>query len=306
MAATRPKRAKRYLRFQVIRVALAVVALVPLSAVAALSRLMGAMGWRLFRGERRKALESLAVAFPELPESQRRQLGAAMFAHLARSALEIALIDQIDPILDSYVDLPADQRAVFDGALSEGKGMIFVTGHVGNWELLARRFSSAGYSCATIAKESNDPRLTGLIERVRQRGKLRTIWRGAPGAAKDMLRQLKSGGVLGLLIDQDTKVQGVFVNFFGRPAFTPRAAADLALRSGTPAVTGFIARLPGGGHRIHVERIPLPTGLEGEPAVTEMTQRLTRSIEDAIRRNPPEWVWMHRRWKTRPAGEAVV
>jgi KDO2-lipid IV(A) lauroyltransferase len=295
------KRLKRTLRYWLIRATLVVVSLLPLAAIRPLGRWMGTLACALFAGERRKALESLEVAFPQKSLEERGALVKAMFVQLAMSALELALIDKVDPLLEQYVELPAEERSRFEAALALGKGLVFVSGHIGNWELLARRFSRAGYSCATIAKESNDPKLTGLIERVRARGKLRTIWRGAPGAAKDMLRQLKSGGVLGLLIDQDTQVQGVFVDFFGRKAFTPRAAADLALRSGAAPVVGFIHRKPEGGHRIEVKQIERPEGLEGDAAVIELTQRYTAAIEDVIRRHPDEWVWMHRRWKTRPA-----
>jgi KDO2-lipid IV(A) lauroyltransferase len=304
MAVPWPKRLKRYLRYLAVRAALWVVGRLPLSAVLPLGRMLGGLAARLFRGEVRKALASLAVAFPERPLAEREQVVRDMFVQLAQSALELAVIEQIDPLLERYVDLPAEERAKIEAELARGKGVVFVTGHVGNWELLARRFSRAGFSCATIAKESNDARLTALIERVRARGNLRTIWRGAPGAAKEMLRQLKSGGILGLLIDQDTKVQGVFVDFFGKPAFTPRAAADLALRSGAAPVMGFIHRLPEGGHRISLEVLQRPEELEGEAAVVELTQRMTRSIEQAIRQHPHEWVWMHQRWKTRPASEA--
>lgn len=304
MAVPLRKRIKRALRYAGIRAALALVGLLPLSAVAPLGRFLGGLAYALFPGERRKALTSLKVAFPERPEPELDTIIRAMFVHLAQSALELALIHKLDPQLEQYVELPAESLEIYRSVLGRGTGAVFVTGHVGNWELLARRLARIGLPCATIAKESNDPRLTALVEKVRASGQLRTIWRGAPGAAKEMLRVLKKGGALGLLIDQDTKVQGVFVDFFGKQAFTPRAAADLALRAGAAALVGFIHRKPEGGHRMEIRELPLPEG-EGEPAVVELTQRYTRAIEDTIRSVPSEWVWMHQRWKTRPPEEAA-
>jgi KDO2-lipid IV(A) lauroyltransferase len=179
--------------------------------------------------------------------------------------------------------------------------VLFISGHVGNFELLARRIAMDGFPSQTIAKETSDPRLTRLIEQMRSSGGLRCIWRGQEGAARHMLRALRKGELLGLLIDQDTKVQGVFVDFFGKKAFTPRAAADLALRTGAALVVGFAFRRADGGHRLTLKRIVTATqSNDQEQNVINLTQELTSEIENAIRQAPDSWVWMHRRWKTRP------
>ena len=191
---------------------------------------------------------------------------------------------------------PAEDRAVLDAALARGKGVVFVSGHVGSWELLARRVALAGYPCQTIAKETTDPRTTALIERFRSSSQLRSIWRGRAGAAKAMLRALKAGQILGLLIDQDTDVQSVWVPFFGHLAKTPRAAADLALRTGAAVVMGFCRREADGRYRLSMEALPG----EGLDAL-ELTARMTARIEAAVRAAPEQWVWMHRRWKSPPA-----
>lgn len=302
MAVPPGKRLMRWLRFVLLRATFALCGLLPRSAVLPLGRLLGSLAHLLLRGERRKALASLAIAFPERSLDEHLAIVKAMFIQLAQGALELAMGDALDAQLEQYVELDPASQATFDRALQSGAGAVFVTAHVGNWELLARRISRLGHPCATIIKESSDPRLSALIEKVRARGQLRTIWRGAPGAAKAMLKLLKQGGALGLLIDQDTKVQGVFVDFFGRPAFTPRAAADLALRTRAAPLVGFIHRKPGGGHRMEISALELPKG-SGEEAVVELTQRYTRAIEQAIRQAPHEWVWMHQRWKTRPESE---
>ncbi|WP_350356873.1 lysophospholipid acyltransferase family protein, partial [Escherichia coli] len=137
----------------------------------------------------------------------------------------------------------------------------------------------------------------------RARGGVRSIWRGQEGAARAMLRALRSGEILGILIDQDTRVQSLFVPFFGELAATPRAAADLAIRPGASVVTGFCHRV-GEGYQLSMEEVPVPQAGDREAAALELTAALSSRIEAAIRRTPEQWVWMHQRWKTRPPTDA--
>ncbi|MFL5321506.1 MAG: lysophospholipid acyltransferase family protein [Myxococcaceae bacterium] len=294
------KRVKRYVRFLLVRSALAIVSSLPLRFAAWLGRGFGLIAFRVARGERRKALESLTRAFPEWTPEQREATARAMFRHLGQAAFEVGCIRQIDPRMDELVEWSAEDRAVLDRALARNKGVVFVTGHVGNWELLARRVALAGYPAQSIAKETTDPRTTALIEKFRREGKVGSIWRGQGGAAKHMLRALKAGEILGLLIDQDTKVQSVFVPFFGHRASTPRAAADLALRTDAAVIMGFCHRIAEGTkYRLSLKRLePLPSSGDRERDAIELTARMTAEIERAIRERPEQWVWMHRRWKT--------
>ncbi|WP_370459100.1 lysophospholipid acyltransferase family protein [Aggregicoccus sp. 17bor-14] len=307
------KRLKRLLRYGLVRLALALVRPLPLSLARPLGLWLGAVAYRLAGGERRKALASLARAFPEAAQAERERLARACFGHLGRALFEAACVDAADRHLAQLVRWEPADRAVLDGALARGRGVVFVSGHVGNWELLARRVARAGYPSQSIAKETSDPRLTGLVERFRARGGVRSIWRGHEGAAKQMLRALKAGEILGLLIDQDTRAQNLFVPFFGLPAATPRAAADLALRTGAAVVVGFCQREGGPvgrepGYRLRMEEVAVPQAgpdaAAREAAALALTAALSARIEAAIRRAPEQWVWMHQRWKTRPRGGA--
>lgn len=293
------KRARRYLRYLVLLVLMRVTSLLPLSLSAALGEWGGGLAFRLARRERTKALASLSRAFPQRSESERVELARQCFRHLGRSVGEMVCVSQLDARRAELVDWPKEDRARMDSALAKGKGVVFVTGHVGNWEVLARHVALEGYPAAVIGKETSDPHTTALVEGFRNRGKLRVIWRGGKGAAKDMLRALRGNQILGLLIDQDTKVQSVWVPFFGHLAKTPRAAADLALRTGAVPMLGFAIRVAPGHYRISMHDVPLPEG-DSEAAVTELTARLTAGIEQAIREHPEQWVWMHQRWKSPP------
>ncbi|MFT3839201.1 MAG: lysophospholipid acyltransferase family protein [Myxococcaceae bacterium] len=299
MEATPAKRLKRFVRYLFVRAGAAMVGLLPARWASGLGAVLGGWGYALAGGERTKALESLAIAFPSKTGAERESLARACFVHLGRMILELVCVAELDRAIGEWVDWPAEDRAVLDRALAEKKGVVFVSGHVGNWELLARTVSLAGYPCQTIAKETSDPRTTRLIERFRESSKLKSIWRGKDGAAKAMLRALKSGEILGLLIDQDTDVQSLWVPFFGKPAKTPRAAADLALRTGAKVVLGFCQRRDG-KYRLSMREVSAE-GLTGEEGARALTERLSAGIEEAVRAAPEQWVWMHRRWKSPPA-----
>ena len=294
------KRAKRYLRYCLLRAALFVVEKLPIDAAGRLGSVLGDLAYRLAPKTRASALQSLSTAFPDWPWEARQDIARRCFAHLGRCVFELACIRQMDPRIGEWVEWTENERLLLEKALARGRGVVFVSGHVGNWELLARRVALAGLPASTIAKESTDWRLTRIVERFRTQGRVESIWRGQPGAAKRKLRVLKSGGILGLLIDQDTAVQSVYVPFFGRPASTPRAAADLALRTGAAVVVGFCQRKEDGRYRLSMKEIsPLQTG-DSNRDVAALTQVLTSEIESAIRRTPEQWVWMHPRWKTQP------
>lgn len=287
------------MRYGLVRALVGVLSLLPVRWASGLGAFVGAVGSVLARGERRKALASLARAFPEKPEAERVALMRACFRHLGRMALELVCVRQLDARIDEWVDWTSESRAAFDECLGRKKGVVFVTGHVGNWELLARRAGLAGYPVFTIAREASDERTTALIESFRSTGGVKPIWRGRASAAKEMLRALKRGSFLGLLIDQDTRVQSVWVPFFGHLAKTPRAAADLALRTGAAVMTGFCHRVGKHRYRIVMREVQVPEG-DGDALVTALTAKLTRGIEDAIREHPEQWVWMHERWKSPP------
>ncbi len=293
------KRVKRFVRYLFIRACLAPLQLIPLRLASWLGERLGLFTFIFIGSQRRKALASITTAYPEKTGAERLQLARESFRHLGRSVMEMVCIRQFDARRKELVEWMPEARAAMDAALARGKGVVFVTGHVGNWELLARYVALENYKAAVIGKELSDPRTTRLVERFRMSGKLRVIWRGSQGSAKEMLRALKSNSILGILIDQDTKVQSVWVPFFGKLAKTPRAAADLALRTGAVPMLGFCTRMGPLKYRITMQEIPIPP-LEGEAAAMALTAELTRGIEAQIRAYPEQWVWIHQRWKSQP------
>ncbi len=302
MSVPLAKRLRRGLRSRLIAGLLRIIALIPLGPALRIGAAGGALAYHLFGKTRRLALEHLALAFPEKTEAERRDIARRMFVHLAMSAMEITSIRSYADRIEGYMVMREPE--LLKAALAKGKGIVYVTGHLGNWELMARMVAKVGAPVSAVAKRGGDERLMGLIEQWRKEGGVTTLWREDPSTARALLRVFKRNEVLGILVDQDTRVQGVWVPFFGRPAYTPRAPGDLALRSGAPILVGTSHRAgerPGDGFVFEATEIPYdPSPPDREAEVLRITAACQAVMEDAIRRHPADWVWMHERWKTQP------
>jgi len=303
MAVPLRKRVKRAVRSVVVAAFIRAITRLPRRLAFRIGTLLGRVAPLFARETARLSLQSLAAAFPEKSEAERREIVRAMFVHLGRAAAEVVTSRRYDPILESYVELGSPD--LLGEVMARKKGMVYVTGHVGNWELNGRRIARFCGDSAVIAKAGHDPRLNALMEEIRGSGKMETLWREDPSTGRAMIRILRSGKGLGLLIDQDTDVQNVFVPFFGRPAATPRSAGDLALRFGSAVIVGTAHRRgdgPDAGHLLELTEVPYdPAPPDKEAEVLRITAECNRILEEAIRRHPAEWVWMHQRWKSRPA-----
>ncbi|MDR0965359.1 MAG: lipid A biosynthesis acyltransferase [Myxococcales bacterium] len=302
------KRSRRFLRYCLLRSLYAAASSLPLPVARVLGRALARLGL-LIPGLRRKTLAGIATAYPEMSAAERLQLARATFAHFGNFLGEVCCIDAITRELDRHVEMPDEDRARYLAAIAEGRGVLMATGHVGNFELMARRIGLLGPPSSAVAKVSSDPHMTAFIDKLRSKGGYHVIWRGkdkAQGSAFDGIRQaLAEGHAVGLLIDQDTKGRGLFVDFFGKRAFTPRGIADLALLTGCPVITGFIHRKPDGGHRVSIERIPVERTGDDERDAQVLLQTLTTCVERAIRLDPGAWPWFHERWRHRPPDEAL-
>ena len=275
--------------------AVTLLGLLPTRFAPLAARAVGQLAHLLARHERRLARRHLEMALDSSKSNTRAELlTRGVFLQLAKSAVELCRLRNA-PHKSPCVRCSNRSRQAFDHALEKNRGVIFVTGHIGNWELLAHALSQMGYPVSTVAKESYDPRFTRQIDRFRQRSGVQVIYRGRPGAPAAMLRALKEGRAIGFLIDQDTRVPSAFVPFFGRPASTPVGPAELAVRTGAAVVVGTIHRTPRGTHVIDIEPCPIPSN------VKQATAMMTARLEERIRRHPTQWVWFHQRWRTRPS-----
>jgi Kdo2-lipid IVA lauroyltransferase/acyltransferase len=277
----------------------------PRPLLAALLSPLGRALLPLSRRDWRRAAAHLAIAFPELDLAARRVLLRRSATHLGRTLGEVIWLWRAREEQVAAACALSGLEHV-ERAFAAGRGAIFITGHCGNWELMNARVGVARVPMAIAVRELFDPRFDELITNLRARFGVEVVARGA-GAGRRLLHALGSNRIAGLLIDQDIRdIPGVFVPFFGRPAWTPSGAATLALRAGCPILPIFVHRRPDGSHLTEIHSpLPTPTADTDEGRVVELTASATAAIERQIRAYPEQWVWMHRRWRTRPEGERV-
>jgi len=270
--------------------------LLPYRAAAAIGSLLGRIAYRLLPKERGRALENLRAVFPDRDERWVRGTARQVFRHLGIGLFETLAMDRMR--LGTEVVIDGMQR--LEAALARGKGVVYVTGHIGTWELMAAAVAQT-HPVSVIAAPLKPEPMNDMVVALRERLGVRTIVRSRPGAAKELIRVFRENRILGILIDQDTDVEGAFVDFMGRPAWTPTAAAQMAARFEAPVMYGYDLRLADGRHRVTMEGpLELVTSGSEKQDIIANTAMLTRLIVATILRNPEQWVWMHRRWRRRP------
>lgn len=259
----------------------------------------GFCAYYLLKRERRRVLSHLTLAFgDEKTPAERRRIARDVFVHLGKCAAELALYSRLDESALRRL-VRVEGASILTRELEKGKGVILLTAHLGNWELMGMALYARGFTGAVVARRMNDPRFDRLLTSLRRAKGFRIIYRD--GGAKAILKILRNNGMIGMLADQDIrKIDGIFVRFFGRPAYTPVAPAALARATGASLVPMRIIR-EGSGHRVVIEEpFSLRVTRDRERDLHYNTQLWTSRIEAYIREHPEQWVWMHRRWKTKP------
>ncbi len=253
---------------------------------------------------RRVGLRNLRLAFPEMLEMERRRLLSAAFRHWGWLLAEFARFPRHDARSIEEV-IRYDGLENYLEAAARGRGIIYLTAHVGAWELSSFAHSLHGYSLAYVNRPLDNPLVDRLVNRYRCLAGNRAIDRR--NAARAILGELRQGNAVGILSDQNV-LEGdgnVFVEFFGIPASTTAGPARLALRTEAAVVPVFVLwDAKAEKYRLRFEpALELIRTGEDERDVVENTARFARVIEGVIRRHPDQWLWIHRRWSTRPPGQ---
>ena len=249
------------------------------------------------------AVFNLRLAFPAWSDAQRRAIIRKMTRNLGWMAAEFAQFHRWrKENIENFVILDAHEN--FLEARNRGRGVIFLTGHIGAWEISSFAHALYGFPLHYMARPLDNPSVDALVNRVRGLAGNQPIFKNE--SARAILKILRDSGTIGILADQNTMPEeGVFVNFFGKPACTSTGIARLALHTDAAVVPGYaIWDEDLRKYRLRFEpEVPLARTGDEERDVLENTQRFTKVIEEIVRRHPDQWVWVHARWKTRPKGE---
>ena len=249
---------------------------------------------------------NLTIAFPEMDRQARTRIRRAMFRSLGRILLTIARAETL-----KREDLPRwivfKDLHHFTNAQKRGKGVLFLTAHLGNWELSALAHGLAVGPIHVMARPIADP----VIERIVANSRTASGNKIVPKAssARAVLQALRNNEAVGILIDQNTAAaEAVFVDFFGKPAAANKGFAQLAMRSGAAVVPGFACwnSLESRYVLQYYPAVEMAATGDDEADVVENTRRCQAVVEAAVRKHPEQWLWIHRRWKTRPPGEKPV
>ncbi len=264
--------------------------------------LLAAASYGLWPRLRKVGMFNLRLTFPDWNDERRRHVLRGLFKSFGRMLADFAHFPRWNRgNIESLI--------IYDGfenyarAREEGKGVLFLTAHFGNWELGSFAHGVYGYPCNFIVRELDNPRLDALINRYRCLSGGRAIEKR--DSARDILRAFQQGEAVGILSDQNVLAgEGVFVDFFGRLASTTTGPARLARKTGVPIVLGLVIwdeKL--GKYRLRFDPVEWIKRADPEEEIRANTANFMRLIEEYVRHYPEQWLWVHRRWKTRPPGE---
>jgi len=264
-----------------------------------LMRFLGGLAFHLAGTPRRRAVEHLTRVYDQKKSTAEiKRIARRVFVHFATVAGDLVRMPNlIRRGINNLVTTEGTEH--LDKAFATGKGVILITCHFGNWEVLGAWLAQNGYPMKVVGTTMFDPRLDRILVATRNSAGYTNIARGK--GTREIIRTLKKGESVGMLIDQDTKAQGVFVDFFGLAAHTPSGPAVLARKLSLPIIPIFMYLKD--DLTYHMECQP-PLDLvktdNEESDIIANTQKCSDAYEAMIRRFPEQWVWMHKRWKTRP------
>ena len=260
---------------------------------------IGALGYRPLGIRRRVVERQIAAAFPGLDEVDVTRIARGAYEHLGRASIEAAMLARLGP--DTVLDLfeGADSWDVVEGALAKGKGLILVTGHLGNWELAGAYLAARGVPLDAIARRMSNPLFDRYLTETRSRIGMVVVHDAE--AVRRTPRSLRENRAVAFLADQGVLgLASTFVPFFGRPAKTPRGPAVFALRLQVPIVFGAAVRQPSGKYRLAFEPVLVEDTGDRDRDVDAIVARYTATLERWVRRYPEQYFWHHRRWRRQP------
>ena len=297
---------RQRLEFALVWLLLELLGLLPRRVARAVGAGIGWIAYAATPRLRRAGLKNLELAFPEKPVIEREKILRAMYRQLGWQLAEFCH-------MSSYTLERANQLIRYEGlenylaAQRRGQGVLVLTGHLGAWELSSFYHSLAGHPMSMVIRRLDNPWINRLVNDIRTQHGNRVLPKD--DFARGLIAAMRAGDTVGVLMDTNmTPPQGVFVDFFGRTACTASGVARVALRTGAAVLPGFLV-WEAAEKRYVLHFLPelqlIDTG-DSEADAIANTQLFTTALENVIRRYPEQWLWVHRRWKTRPAGESSI
>jgi KDO2-lipid IV(A) lauroyltransferase len=282
------------------------------SAVAAMERLsfdragvvgerIGRLGYAPLKIRRQVVERQLAAVFPEKDTAEINRIARASYGHLGRTSIETAVLPSYSPAEIIGLFEEVNGWSIVEERLARGKGLIMVSGHLGNWELGGAYIAARGTPIDVVARHMNNPLFDRYLTSTRQRIGMTVVH--DEQAVRRVPRSLRAGRAVAFLVDQGAiGLASTWVPFFGRYAKTPRGPAVFALRLGTPVVLGVALRRPSGKYALSFEPIDATETGDREADVDRIVTEYTAVLERWIRRAPEQYLWHHRRWKHQRPG----
>lgn len=294
-----PPTAAHRAEFWALRAALGALQHVDWRRAGALGARLATLGYWPFRIRRHVVERQIAAAFPGLDDAEVQRIAKGAYAHLGRIVGETAVLPSLgkDDILGMVES--ADGWEDIARAAQAGRGLILVTGHLGNWELAASYVVARGVPTDVIVRRMANPLFDAYLNATRLKLGMTVVY--DQEAVRRTPRALAAGRAIGILADQGGKgIAAIHVPFFGRPARTPHGPAVFALRGDIPMFFVAVIREPSGRYRFSAERIPLERTGDREQDVKRLVRRYTAALERWVRAYPEQYFWHHHRWKRQP------
>ena len=299
---------RTYLEYAPVKLVLATMGRLPPRMAYRIGESLGKVAYLLARDLRRTGEINLRLAFPEKTDEERAALLRECFDSLGR---ELGAFSQMASRSRAELKelIEVQGWEYFEKARAErGDRLIYYTAHLGAWEMTSFSVSVLGYPITFLVRRLDNPKIEELVDRVRTKFDNKTIDKLSAG--RSMIKVLRSGETaLGLLPDLNTlDDEAIFVDFFGVPAATTFLVAKLAVRTNTPLIPFFAPWSEEKGKYLLIVEPPIPAECTGdeEADVRRVTMEVTRRVENQIRQYPGQWLWIHKRWKTRPPGEPKI
>ncbi|MCX5686284.1 MAG: lysophospholipid acyltransferase family protein [Candidatus Omnitrophica bacterium] len=290
---------RRYLLYYLGRALAFLFCLMPLRAGLVIGGFLGRAAYHLLPEYRNITIDNLDLAFgKEKSPSEIKRIAKDVFRNLGKNAAELVNFPKInEKNIGDFVLLK--NRQILDEAFRKGRGIIIITAHIGNWELMAAALRLNNYPGVTVGRKIYFDKYDKYLNYLRKTHDVNVIYRD--DSPRKILKVLKENRIVGIVADQDVdSVEGVFVNFFGLAAYTPSGPAAIARATGAALIPVFIIRKNGRHELVIEEPIELVDTGDKPGDIIKNTQKWSDVIESYIRRYPEQWVWMHRRWKTKP------